>query len=497
MLLMLFFYLIMMPVSLASNGQSIVDKKVLHVGLTLEPESLDPTTHASTTIQRITYQNVFEGVTQINQQGQVLPSLAKSWTLSEDGLSYTFLLQSSVYFHNGVLLTPDIVKYSLLRLANQTGNNPIKEKFQHIEKVELINNNKLRVQLKWVDRYFLFNLGLGSAVIQEPSNQKRNTTKPIGTGPYIFEQWEKGHFLILKANPSYWQTSPPIKQVKITFVPTRAEVVKLFSESIIDGYDTMSEINFLQTLPTQALYKQTTGRTQGEIIIAFNHKNVMLASLPVRQAISYAIDKQKIKSTMSLGAGELISSFFPAHQAGSLDIDSGYSFDLSKAKTLMEASNVNIKPLRLLVPPPTYARYASVHISQMLEQIDIPVNVELVTWQQWMQRVYIEKDYDLTVIAHTEANDLAIYAKDDYYFNYNNPEYQQVIAQLIKTTNQQELTQLQLQAQRLLVKDAASVFLFMLPKIGLWDSRLHGYWVDEALPALIFSQFFWDDDVNQ
>lgn len=497
MLLILFFYLLIMPVSLASSGQSIIDKKVLHIGLTLEPESLDPTTHASTAIQRITYQNVFEGLTQINQQGQVIPSLAKSWTVSEDALTYTFLLQSGVYFHNGVLLTPDIVKYSLLRLANQAGNNPIKEKFQHIEKVELINDNKLRVQLKWVDRYFLFNLGLANAVIQEPSNQKKNTENPIGTGPYTFQTWNKGSFLTLRANSNYWQAQPPIKQIKITFAPTRAEVDKLFSESIIDGYGTMSEINFLQTLAIEAPYKQTLGRTQGEIIIAFNHKNAMLTSLPVRQAINYAIDKQKIKSSMQLGAGELISSFFPAHQAGSLDIDSGYSFDLSKAKALMEASNVHIKPLRLLVPPPAYARYTSVHISQMLEQIDIPINVELVTWQQWVQRVYIEKDYDLTVIAHTEANDLEIYAKNNYYFNYNNTEYKQVIAQLIKTTNNQELTQLQLKAQRLLVKDAASVFLFMLPKIGLWDSRLHGYWVDEPLPALIFSQFFWDDNTNE
>lgn len=490
-------YLFFINISLADNVQPKVDTKALHVGFTLEPESLDPTTHAATITQRITYQNIFEGLTQINQQGEVIPCLAKSWKLSDDGLTYTFLLQPRIYFHNGVLLTPDIVKYSLLRLSDQAGNNPIKEKFQHIEKVERLESNQLTVQLKWVDNYFLFNLGLGNAVIQEPSNQKHNTTHPIGTGPYTFEKWKKGSSLTLRANSNYWQAQPPIKQVDITFSPTHSEVVKLLAESSIDGYNNISEINFLDTLATKTRYKQVVGKTQGEIIIAFNHKNPMLASLTIRQAISYAIDRQKIKSTLYLDSSELISSFFPAHQAASLALGIGYPFDLAKAKSLMKDNNIKIKPLRLLVPPPAYARFSSVHISQMLEEINIPLVVELVTWKQWMQSVYIEKDYDLTVIAHSEANDLDIYTKDNYYFNYNNPEYKQVVAQLMKSKNKAQLIQLQLKAQWLLIKDAASVFLFMLPKIGIWDSRLQGYWVDEPLPALVFSEMFWRDDANQ
>lgn len=486
------FYLLMTSFAFAiENEQSIIDPEKLHIGLTLEPTSLDPTTDASAVIQRITYQNIFEGLTQINQKGQVLPSLAKSWVVSDDGLTYTFLLHENVYFHNGVLLTADIVRSSLLRLTSKDSKNSIKHKFTHINTIVVNNDNEVEVQLQWPDIHFLFNLGLGCAVIQEPKSYSSNSQKPTGTGPYIFQEWEKGNFLKLRANPNYWQTLPSIKQVLITFVPTRSEVVELLAQSTIDGYDNMSEINFLQTLSTQSRYQQVFGQTQGEIIIAFNHANKMLASLPIRKAISYAIDKNKIKSNLYFGESELISSFFPASHEASLHLSEGYSFNLDKAKSLMGGNKVAIKPLRLIIPPTTYARYIGVYIPQMLEQINIPVTVESLTWEEWTKRVYIDKDYDLSVVAHTEANDLEIFAKDNYYFNYSNVEYKQLMKKLMQTTQQLQRNPLLKKAQRLLIEDAASVFLMMLPKTGIWDSRLQGYWIDEPLPALIFSQISW------
>lgn len=481
-----------------SNEQSIVDPTMLHVALTLEPNSLDPTTDASAVIQRITYQNIFEGLTQISESGEVLPSLARYWVISNDGLTYTFTLQKNVYFHNKVLLTADIVKQSLLRMSDFDSKNPLKDKFQHIKRIELLEGGELQIALAWPDPYLLYNLALGNAVIQEPSSIAHNQFHPIGTGPYKLEKWEKGLFLTLKSHSEYWQTLPPIKQVKITFTPTRAEMISLLAESGIDGFDNITEMSFLDALfSIQPRYEQVFGDTQGEIIIAFNHKNPLLASLPVRQAISYAIDKEKIIATPNFNTGDKISSFFPPYQAASLPLSEGYSFNLKKAKSLMANNIIEIKPLRLLVPPPIYARYMSLHIKQMLEKINIPIVIEHVTWAEWVEKVYVDRNYDLSVIAHIEPNDLEIYAKDNYYFNYKNVEYEDLMAKLSKTLDADSRIPLQLEAQRLLVKDAASVFLFMLPKMGVWDNRLQGYWVNEPLPALIFSKIFWLNDINR
>ncbi|WP_022940895.1 ABC transporter substrate-binding protein [Psychromonas hadalis] len=468
------------------------EKGLLHIAITLEPPILDPAINASTSIQKITYQNVFEGLTQIDSSNQVQPSLAKRWTIDKTGLIYTFTLQKEVFFHDRTYLTATIVKSSLERMIASNSRNPIKGKFTNIVDITVISKHVIRIKLAWSDGDFLYNLGLGSAVIQHPKSWASNANQPIGTGPYRFVNWKKGDYINLTINHHYWGTLARIENIKIVFAQTRSQVVSYLADGLLDGYSSMTEVGFLDSLfAIRQDYVLKMGNTSGEIIVAMNNANEMLASKSVRQAISHAMNKKVIADTPNFITGAEIGSHYSPNEIAYLDLTNAYPFSLSDAKQLLKASGVAIRPLVLLSPPPTYAQYISLHVQQMLKEIGITVIIEEVSWQEWLTRVYQDKDYDLTVIAHTEPHDLEIYARDDYYFNYKNSEYKNIIAQLNRTHEKSKRAELLKKAQQKLSDDAVNVFLFMLPKVGIWHKALRGYWINESIPAMIFSQMYW------
>ena len=97
-----------------------------------------------------------------------------------------------------------------------------------------------------------------------------------------------------------------------------------------------------------------------------------------------------------------------------------------------------------------------------------------VEWADWLKQVFTDKDYDLSIVSHTEPNDIDIYSRKDYYFNYDNPAFDKVIEELNLTSDEAKRKELYGQAQKILADDAVVGFLFELPKIGIWDAKVEG-----------------------
>jgi len=466
----------------------------LRLAITVEPNTLDPATGVTASVQKITYQNIFEGLTQIDSSNRVQPGLAKSWKINETGLVYTFTLRKNIFFHDRSELTATIVKSSLERIIALNSNNTIKDKFASIDEISVISRHVVRIKLIWADGYLLYNLGLAGAVIQHPKSWNSNETIPIGTGPYRFVEWKKGEYIKLVANHHYWGDLARIKDINISLGQTRDELVDDLMLGKLDGYSSMTEVDFLDPLfATRQDYVLTTGNSSGKIILAMNHDNEMLSWLNVRLAINKAIDKKAIAATDNFISGAEIGSHYSPNDIAYLDLTKVYSVNISDAKFLLSRADVPKKTLRLLSPPPAYAEHISQHVKTMLKAIGLTVNIEEVTWEEWLTRVYEEQDYDLTVIAHTESNDLDIYARDDYYFNYKDEQYKQIMRQLNFVSDESKRYELLKEAQQKLSDDAVHAFLFMLPKLGVWHKDLRGYWLNEPIPAMIFSEMYWQE----
>jgi peptide/nickel transport system substrate-binding protein len=183
----------------AMAGVAAAQPTEVRIGVALEPPALDPTAGAAEAIDIVVYQNIFEGLTRIDQNGAVQPGLASEWTISEDGLTYTFKLRDGVTFHDGTAFDAEDVKFTFDRILGPDSVNAHKEFYEPIETVTVVDPLTVEMKLSRPIGMFLFDLGRGDAVIVAPESADNNANEPIGTGPFAFLQWDKGSRVILEA----------------------------------------------------------------------------------------------------------------------------------------------------------------------------------------------------------------------------------------------------------------------------------------------------------
>src|SRR5690606_33369506 len=118
-----------------------------------------------------------------------------------------------------------------------------------------------------------------------------------------------------------------------------------------------------------------------------------------------------------------------------------------------------------------------------LRAVGIQTQITNMEWAQWLEQVFKNADYDLTIISHVEPMDIGIYARKDYYFNYRNPAFDQVMARLDAATDAAERSALLKQAQEILADDHANAFLFQMAKTGVAKAEIEGLWENAPMPA--------------
>ena len=141
------FLYVFLAVLLMSVSQAFAAKKDLTVGLQLEPPHLDPTGAAAGAIDQVLYSNVFEGLTRFASDGSIIPGLAKSWTVSSDGLTYLFELNQGVTFHDGSFMDANDVKFSLDRINAEDSANAQKKLYEAISSVDVVDSHKVKITL--------------------------------------------------------------------------------------------------------------------------------------------------------------------------------------------------------------------------------------------------------------------------------------------------------------------------------------------------------------
>ncbi|MCR5860103.1 ABC transporter substrate-binding protein [Mesorhizobium sp. J428] len=481
-------------IALASSTAAFAARTDIVVGLPLEPPHLDPTAGAAAAIDEVGYANIFQGLTRIGSKGEVLADLAESWTISDDGKVYTFKLHTGVKFHDGTTFDAEDVKFSLDRARAENSTNAQKALFAQIDTVEVVDPATVKITLKQPQGAFLYNMGWGDAAIVAPESAETNKDKPIGTGPFKFVNWAKGSSITIEKNPDYWGEPVYLDKAEFRIIPDAAAAVPALLSGDVQAFANAQLGDALPQIESDPRFKVVIGSTEGETILAINNKKAPFDKLQVRQAISYALDREEIIKGASAGLGTPIGSHFSPGNAAYVDLTGRYPHDVAKAKELMKEAGLESGfKATIKLPPPAYARDGGQIIASELKQIGIELEIIPVEWADWLKQVFTDKDYDLSIVSHVEPNDIGIYARKDYYFNYDNPAFDKVMADLDVTSDEAKRNELYGQAQKILADDAVNGFLFQLPKVGVWDAKIEGMWENTPTPSVDLTKVKWVD----
>ncbi|RWN69882.1 MAG: ABC transporter substrate-binding protein [Mesorhizobium sp.] len=476
---------------LAAGTSAFAARTDLVIGIPLEPPHLDPTAGAAAAIDEVLYANVFEGLTRIGPNGEVLPDLADSWTISDDGKAYTFKLHTGVKFHDGTDFNADDVKFSLDRASADNSVNAQKGLFAAIDTVEVVDPATVKITLKNPQSSFLYNMGWGDAVIVAPETADTNKEKPVGTGPFKFQSWAKGSSITLIKSDTYWGAPVALDKAEFRIVTDAAAAVPALLSGDVQAFPFFDPDSVAQ-IQGDPRFKVVIGATEGETILSMNNKKSPFDKLQVRQAISFALDRKAIIDGASAGLGVAIGSHMSPANKAYVDLTGLYPHNVDKARELLKEAGLESGfKATLKLPPPSYARLGGEIIASQLRDIGIDLEIVPVEWAQWLDQVFTKKDYDLTIVSHTEPNDIDIYSRKDYYFNYDNPTFDKIIADLNLTSDEAKRMTLLGEAQKILADDAVVGFLYELPKAGVWDAKLEGFWENAPIQANDLTKVKW------
>ena len=469
-------------------------KDTLVLGMPVEPPGLDPTVAAPPAIREVVWGNVFEGLVTLDRGGRIQPLLAKSWTVSADGLTYTFALQPGVAFHDGTPFDSGIVKFTLDRARSPQSTNAQKQFFEPIDAVETPDPMTAVVRLKHPAGLFLYELAWGDAVMVDPKSADINRSAPVGTGPFRFKAWQRGDHVDLERNPSYWRAGvPALQAVTFRFIGDANAQAAALKAGDIDGFPNFSAPELFGEFGKDERFTTSVGKTPRKLVAGLNCAAPPLSDVRVRRALMSAIDRTGVMQAAYSGFGTPIGSHYAPSDPGYVDTTGVIPFDPAKAKALLaEAGLPNGFDLVMKVPQMAETTRSAEVLQAMLA--DVGVKLSLVPTEfpaRWIDEVFLKRDFAMTAIDHAEPMDIAIYARPTYYFGYRNPAFDALVAEAERTADGAARDRLMEQAQTVLANDVPALYLFDLPRLGIWKKGLVGLWPDEPLPQTIVTEARW------
>ncbi len=469
-------------------------KDDLTIAIQLEPPHLDPTSAAAGAIDSVLYSNVFEGLTRFDSAGDVIPGLAKSWEISEDGLTYTFMLNEGVTFHDGTTMDAEDVKFSLDRIGAEDSANAQKALYSAIAEVNVIDPMTVEVKLSEANGNMLFNLAWGDAVIVAPESIEGIKQTPIGTGAFKFDSWTQGDKIELSRNDSYWGTPAVLTNATFKFISDPTAALGAMMAEDIDVFSGFPAPENLPQFEADPRFQVLVGSTEGETILSTNNKMPPFDNVKVREALAHAIDRQAIIDGAMFGYGTPIGTHFAPHNPAYVDLTAMSSYDPEKAKTLLaEAGFADGFETTLFLPPPSYARRGGEIIASQLAAVGIKAEITNVEWAQWLETVFKGKNFGLTIVSHTEPMDIGIYANPEYYFQYDNPAFQELMTKLNTTTDPEMRKTMLGDAQKMISGDYVNGYLFQLAALSVAKAGVQGLWANAPTQANDLTAVSWAD----
>jgi peptide/nickel transport system substrate-binding protein len=335
-----------------SSGKPVNgDWVVLNIGS--DPDTLNPVTSADYYAGLVSGL-VFDGMLAVDKDANDIPQVAKSWEISKDNLTFTFHLRDDVKFHDGVPLTAEDVKYTYDKIIDPKSLAENKKAdFEFVDKVEVLDKYTLRAHYKKPYAPALDSWGFAiipKHIFEKESNflNSKYNRAPIGSGPYIFEKWDSNQVIMLKANDQYWGGRPHLDKVVFKMIPEPEVAFNALLKGDLDAIDRLTPIQWMKqsnSTDFEQKFEKIKFYSRGFGFIGWNEiGNPFFGDKRVRQAMTYALNRQEILDKILYGLGEICTGpFYPLSWAYNTAVRP-YPFDLDKAKALLDQAGWKVNP---------------------------------------------------------------------------------------------------------------------------------------------------------
>lgn len=457
------------------------------VSLNAEPPHLDPTASTSQEIARMLYGNVLEGLVRFDDEGRILPLLAERWTVSRDGLTFTFTLERGVKFHDGKPFDAATVKAKFDRARTAGSGHTNQAYYKDITEIATPDAQTVVFRLERPNADLLFNLARPDSVIHAPGDLEAQKTSPVGTGPFRFVAWDRGSAVRLTRFDGYHEAGLPyLDGAVFRFLPDPSAQMAALEAGDLDviGY-ALSPENALKVKRSPAL-RLVEGRTTTEITVGLNSSRAPFSDVRVRRAIAHATNKRQIVEGAMFGFGTPIGSHMSPGERYYVDTAGTYPYDPDRARALLrEAGFPNGFEATFSLPAPyPYERRAGELLAAQLAAVGIRLRLEVVEWTTWLSRIFRNADYDMTIIGHSEPFDIGVYANPQYYFRYDNAEFRALLEKGQATLDEGERARIYGDLQRMLARDAVNNWLYSAPYLAATRASVQGWWRNQPTPAM-------------
>ncbi|MGW1948959.1 ABC transporter substrate-binding protein [Streptomyces sp. NPDC001940] len=460
--------------SLAAGGSIGDPETTLSIGLTAEPANLDFTKTEGAAIPQALLYNVYENLVKLDQSGRIEPGLATSWSRSKDRKTYTFHLVKDARFSNGARFTAADAKFSIERVASGW---TVAQKSQMgvVDTVRAVAPDELKVTLKTPSNDWLYRMTTRVGAMFSRTGVQKLATEPVGTGPYVVKRWNRGDSITLARRADYWGRAPHFKTVALKYFKDPTALNNALLTGTINVIGAMQSPDSLYRFENNPKYKVIEGSTNGEVLLSLNNGSGPLRNPQARQAVRHAIDHKALLDTCWAGRGKLIGSMVPPTDPWYQDLTDLYPYDRDKARKLLKESGEAGRTLRLRIPTLPYAVACGTVVKSQLEQAGFKVRLDQLEFPAtWLTTVFKNADYDMSIISHAEPRDIqAVFGSKTYYTRYNSPEFRALLKKADEGTQEQQVTSMRA-AARLLSKDAAADWLFLLPNLMVTDADITG-----------------------
>lgn len=437
-------------------------ERPLTVAMATEIDSLDPF-NATAGDTKTVMDQIFDGLLDVDEDGNLLPDLAESYEISEDGLTYTFKLKEGVKFHDGSDFSADDVYYTYDKLSGLSSGEPMSSKFSVIKEMEVISPTEIKMTLDAVNNSFIY---LQNQPIVK-KDYEDNQTKPLGTGPYKFVSYTPGEGMVMERFDDYHRKDhvAKIKQVNVVRIADNQALVMALNNGEVDLASKLTADELEQVSESTDSYSHPQNLVQ---LLGLNNKVKPFDDIRVRQAIAHAIDKDELIEAVAGGkASKIYSSFSPALKDFYNDLEEMYPTDVEKAKELLsEAGYPDGISFTMTVPSDYKFHMDTAELIQaQLKKAGINATIDPIEFSTWLDRVYKDRDYETTIagfIGYTDpirVLDRYVSTNDKDYLNYESEEYDKAITNAMETLDRDELIKNVKDAQEIIARDCAAVFL--------------------------------------